>query len=483
MRFIANVWVFWLWNVTLPFRHFPAICGCFCGAIAFAANIGAVKCSDTTDLSESMAGMTIPQLIDCLTESSSEDDAAMLAPVFDVASRLSRTDHKRGQLSDDEKARCSTGGMAACELVRRGLVAVPFLLNHIEDRRLTQARVAPLGSVSGFSRKNWYKPRFAFDRNKEPPGISAIEAESTSTPDWGREYVLTVGDVCYFVIGQIVNRDLRVLHSRLTQSIVITSPTATPVLAAAVRTDWAGITANEHCRSLVRDSWQSDTPGDAVSLLLMYYPDEGVHEALKLLKRPVYYKSPAQDLVCNVLLKIDDLDECRELIEKCREDFGNAIDADIQWELYALAGRRPARHESEASLVQSRRASRTLARFYVTFKPESAAPPTSTTYRIQESVISGLCGCRPSEQLDAAVFRVFTETNAAAPAGDLIRQDFDLLSIACIRRLAGGRYDAALRDFIDKRIAALERRSPAFTKGTCLAEFRKWQGCLQDMKR
>jgi hypothetical protein len=418
---------------------------------------------------------SLPSLIDELAELADDDDLTKM--LYEPIGPLT-VESDLMSAAEAGKDKASNGMTAARELVRRGVDALLELLRHVDDHRPSRVTISPLGPIGSFSFTNWYSPRFTLNRKRHPADIAPTEDESTPSVDWRRSYTITIGDLCYFVIGQIVNRELRIIHPRMTQAYVITSPTATPALAAAVRADWSGITAAKHRQSLMRDAAQSPNPGAAVERLMAYYPDDGERTVLELLQRPLFWNSPAEDLVRYGLMPIDDPQQWRRVIDEYRGKFGKRIDADLPWVLDEIASRNPQRRDSDVQADYRRRARHVLDQFYPSFDPEIASPPTSATYRGQASIVSGLRRARASEKLDAAVYRLFMEAEKAASGGDVRMDDFDLLAIACISRLAGGTYDAPLRDFVGKRIAEVEQRPSNRSAQRTLQTFRTLEGRL-----
>ena len=68
---------------------------------------------------------------------------------------------------------------------------------------------------------------------------------------------------------------MNVVRYQPTACIVINSPVETPALAAAVRNDWGGLTAEQHERSLIDDSKNPSEYAIAAALarLRFYYPE------------------------------------------------------------------------------------------------------------------------------------------------------------------------------------------------------------------
>lgn len=189
------------------------------------------------------------------------------------------------------------------ELVARGVGALPDLLAHLDDRRATIIRFFSTRELDwpeyehadltrewpadDLSQGNVYDSRFG---NDLPPHVertwSAINTHS-----------LTVGDLCFVAIGQIVNRNYCTVQYTGSNTGEITSPTRLPQLVQAVRADWGNLTATEHRDSLIRDVMKSNStdedPFNARSLhglqrLCFYYPADGERLLCQLMSRRIY---------------------------------------------------------------------------------------------------------------------------------------------------------------------------------------------------
>jgi hypothetical protein len=123
------------------------------------------------------------------------------------------------------------------ELVRRGPIALPELIKHLDDKRLTKFEVGgppPSGDGGSWVYKVFgyeYSPRV---RDSQPRLGQAPWTQKTFTTI----YALRVGDVCYGLIGQIVNRGLQVLQNVPSGFLVVNSPIEAPVLIEKVKNDW-----------------------------------------------------------------------------------------------------------------------------------------------------------------------------------------------------------------------------------------------------
>jgi len=156
------------------------------------------------------------------------------------------------------------------ELVRRGPMALPELLDHLTDPRPTRVVVKlPFRGFGGMWHSDEYEPRSA---GEEPPGVNTGDDGERLIANGG--YRVRVGDLCYVAVGQIVNRGFIVVRYQPTACMVINSPVETPALAAAVRADWAGLTTEEHERSLLREAREEtkSSRNAALKRLRFYYP-------------------------------------------------------------------------------------------------------------------------------------------------------------------------------------------------------------------
>jgi hypothetical protein len=86
-----------------------------------------------------------------------------------------------------------------------------------------------------------------------------------------------IGDVCYALIGQIVNRNLCPVRYQPTAGLVINSPIEAPALIERVEKDWGGLDVTAHKASLIADAQSGDHVrafGPALVRLRFYYPDD-----------------------------------------------------------------------------------------------------------------------------------------------------------------------------------------------------------------
>jgi hypothetical protein len=153
-------------------------------------------------------------------------------------------------------------------LVQHGVSALPVLLKHLDDARPTQLSLPPPKSVIMWSEMaEEYDPR---DGKR-----SRYKMDSTS-PEPKLPYTVTVGDVCFALIGQIVGRELLPIHYQPTGGMIINSPVAKPELVKEVRADWAGLTKDAFREQLLRDERTNTNPfaQNPLPRLRYYFPEE-----------------------------------------------------------------------------------------------------------------------------------------------------------------------------------------------------------------
>lgn len=171
------------------------------------------------------------------------------------------------------------------ELVRRGASALPSLIEHLRDKRTTKL------TVGGYSpRSSAYVPGSFFfvfqyfgDEYDPRTGPAQFQRKRAELGDrdkilmqfeheFKEPYTVKVGDVCYFLIGQIVNRTLIPVRYQPSAILVVNSPIETPVLVEEVQRDWSGIDSAKLMLSLLVDLHTDRLT--ALSRLRFYYPAE-----------------------------------------------------------------------------------------------------------------------------------------------------------------------------------------------------------------
>ena len=152
------------------------------------------------------------------------------------------------------------------KLVAAGADAVPALIACLDDT--TPTKLPPMRAMA------WMETSDEYDYNRRtthaPAGVNR-QGDPLSPVD----HTVTVGELCFVALGQIVDRSFAAVRYQPTGGLVINSPTSPP-LRAAIRTEWAGLTRDTLRASLVRDFTEPDYPErklGAMQRLAFYFPE------------------------------------------------------------------------------------------------------------------------------------------------------------------------------------------------------------------
>jgi hypothetical protein len=208
------------------------------------------------------------------------------------------------------------------ELARRGAACLPQLCAHLDDARQTKALVQAMVGGLDFSAEYDWDPHGPGTR---PSNVTSTQAfgrpgglKIVGNP-WARTYTLTVGDMCFKIIGEIVNRRFEPARYQPSAIVIVNSPVWCTDLASAVRKEWAGITPAQHRASLIRDVTQEDGAyhdESGVLALQRYYPDAIAGAIRDRLNLPVYDSDSVQNFVDGHLLTDTDLASRQKKIDQ-----------------------------------------------------------------------------------------------------------------------------------------------------------------------
>ncbi len=157
------------------------------------------------------------------------------------------------------------------ELVRRGALAVPYLVKHLGDTRPTQV---PVPRLSG----QWFGYEYDYNRSttRPPPGVNAYGPTSQPQSPPTMPGAFAVGDICFDLLGEIVNRGFESVRYQPTMCIVVNCPTVLKEVRDAATREWGTLTPELHRQRLMEDVSHPDRPErakEARKLLARYYPD------------------------------------------------------------------------------------------------------------------------------------------------------------------------------------------------------------------
>jgi hypothetical protein len=174
------------------------------------------------------------------------------------------------------------------DLVALGPDSLPYLLAALDDKTPTKLVIKHDRGFGGmfFEQELWLNTAIQAEAAVAAtrPALSPSQREESIA-----SYTVTIGDVCFVAIGQIVGRPYEAIRYQPTAIIVVNSPTHDPWLCNAVRTIWSSKEpAQRLFRSLLMDystrgssgegkltaGWEmaSTVQCDAALRLLYYFP-------------------------------------------------------------------------------------------------------------------------------------------------------------------------------------------------------------------
>ena len=204
---------------------------------------------------------SVNQLIDDLTQIDSQSPGINSAAIYE------------GFIADNAPGSFQVGVLGVAppkvppqmrELVRRGPLALPELIKHLDDRRPTKFEVGnkPSGRQVGVDSfmfmyfSDEYDPRMPHWFSEKEWKIGPRPMEKSFE---GR-YTVKVGDICYVLIGQIVSRRLLAVRYQPSAGLVVNSPIEAPVLIEKVKGDWGSADAEMLKASLLTDIRAANRP-------------------------------------------------------------------------------------------------------------------------------------------------------------------------------------------------------------------------------
>lgn len=177
---------------------------------------------------------------------------------------------------------------ALTALVAGGAAAMPALLAGLSDAREITA-LPPMKAMMWMS----FADEYDWNRRTTTTAPVGVNRDGLNSGDHRMEHQLTVGDLCFNAIGQIVNRSFTAVRYQPSGGLVVNSPTTSPALRAAVLAEWKDLTLAEHRRRLQADFTTPDYPGrrSGAALRLAFYAPQD----LSTLVVP-YLSTPSYDI-------------------------------------------------------------------------------------------------------------------------------------------------------------------------------------------
>jgi hypothetical protein len=326
-------------------------------------------------------------------------------------------------------------------LVRRGVAAVPSLLKHLDDARKT--RISPVSGMMWMSFADEYDYNHRL-RKEAPAGVN----RQTFGEDGPRSHTITVGDLCFVALGQIVNRNFSATRYQPTGGLVVNSPTYSPRLCAVVRADFESLTEKRHRDLLVQDILAPDSEqrrNEACRRLAFYYPEALEPLVLKQLAVPTYDVFKINDFVRDELYPDKSPESRRAMFREFLRAHGQASSDGVLLQLFDDLDTQEAdeQHRLSPPLKKKYDARALLVQLYeFTGTVSSTNKPYVTNWDSCDLArFIKTLGHYESRKIDAAVHDIFAKIT-----------DDDYLALACMDRLMGKGHDQEIRRYCERRI-------------------------------
>ena len=199
------------------------------------------------------------------------------------------------------------------KIVTKGADAVPVLLKHIGDTRTIKMK--PVRGMMWMDFPDEYD--FNYRTRKIPPkGVNRDSFGNGS--DQPADHAITVGDICFVALGQIVNRHFSATRYQPTGGLMVNSPTYSKSLRQVILQDWSGLTRKRHKDLLIEDFTNPDHDERRIGAYLRlacYYPDTVDPLVLKQFAEPIYDSIAGSTFIRETLYRIKDAADRKRRLE------------------------------------------------------------------------------------------------------------------------------------------------------------------------
>lgn len=207
---------------------------------------------------------------------------------------------------DEEQVWGENGLETIVELCKRGPEVLPLLLKHLDDHRETKTVFTPDHvKTPGISAFLDYRPN-------NPSELEILERNGLPRenpgPDYDQPiegYILTVGDMCFALVGMITNRSYYPVVEEF--GAQLNSTLHSPQLTEAIRERWSTNADRLNLYQQLKTDLEQGEPRFAISAatrLLYYFPDHSHQLVLsyfrKLIKDPQFEDSDLDQFLQNV---------------------------------------------------------------------------------------------------------------------------------------------------------------------------------------
>jgi ankyrin repeat protein len=404
---------------------------------------GNVRCGRAEESKKALPNADIPGLIDRLRDV--KDGGVGYMPTRSGSGFLPLGTSEQGAMLLGQQPPASSDALR--ELVACGPSAIPHLIAHLDDKRATEITIKHEGGFGGM----FFEDEYDYNRRtvKRPPAGVNRDSFGGNAPD---KHTVTVGDLCFVALGQIVNRHFNAVRYQPTACIMVNSPTHSKSLLNAVRKEWGDQTPAEHEKSLVRDLVLPDSEDrrNGACLRLGYYYRESFEPlVLKQLSQPRYDVFQATAFIREKLYPAGDAEHRKDVFDDFVAKHGEVSREGILVDLFEDLDMQEADEQGRLSprLEEKYAARECLIQLYgypKEVKSEDRPRILPITDFMQARFIEVLVFF-PSEKIDQAVRHVLQSTND------------DYLANACVFYLVGRGADQDIRTYVERQMPGADK--------------------------
>jgi hypothetical protein len=161
-------------------------------------------------------------------------------------------------------------------IMRFGLTLLPTLIRHLDDKRPTKLVIGDSTREPAVFGGKFFADEYDARHQTWPLVRCSADTYCEKKRPFDKPYTVKVGDICFVLIGQIVNRQLNAVRYQPTAIVLVNSPIETPMLADRVKAEWSGIDSEGLKSSLLADlhtttlEGAADTATEAQALKLVH---------------------------------------------------------------------------------------------------------------------------------------------------------------------------------------------------------------------
>lgn len=261
-------------------------------------------------------------------------------------------------------------------------------------------------------------------------------------------HIITVGDLCFVALGQIVNRNFNATRYQPSGGVVVSSPTQSKTLCGVVRADFGGFTLQKHRAQLLQDFSAPDNEDrriGAYARLVFYYPSVVEPVVLKQLAVPTFDAIQIEDFVRNTLYPEKSLPNQKRLFDSFVRTHGAASSDGILVELFGDLDTQEADEQGRLSpplktKYDARAALVSIVAYPKHVKSQQVPYVNSWEGAERARFIKALVHNK-NVKVDAAIYKVFSDI-----------EDDDYLALACMNCLIDKGHDEEIRGYCERRI-------------------------------